>query len=494
MGMSMTGGLGRRLGLALTALLIGSAGRVLAADIAPVYKAPPVATPPAYSWTGAYVGVNAGYGVARDPTTFGENPFGGAEFDALQPHGWLGGAQLGYNWQFAPHWVTGIEADIQASGQTDTICILRCAIGVADSIEQKLPWFGTVRGRLGWASGPLLIYGTGGVAYGREETTANVVDTPAAPLAFSFAHDKTGWAAGGGIEAALAGNWTAKAEYLHLDLGSATDAYSYFGLAFANTQYFRDNIFRLGLNYRFGDPQPTGDAYASAGMPVKAAGGLPYSWSGVYVGLNTGYGIARDPSSYTVAGFQPENESFNLDPAGWLGGAQAGANWQLAHVVLGLETDIQGTSEKASPTCIVVCNLAAPPQLVEATQKMPWFGTLRGRLGWADGPILYYATGGLAYGRVESTLTQTTNILVAPFAATNVLTIDQTRLGWTAGGGIEGRIAGNWTAKAEYLYLDLGSRSGAYLFNFGNGFVTSNAFATDLREHIFRVGVNYKID
>ena len=260
--------------------------------------------------------------------------------------------------------MTGVEADFQGTGQSSSDCLLRCipgAGGVSETFEQRLPWFGTLRGRLGWASGPLLIYGTGGLAYGREETKATVIDG-AVGVINTVAQTRTGWTAGFGIEAALGaalgGNWTAKAEYLHIDLGSRTDIFNLTPfIGFANTQSFRDDVFRLGVNYRPGAPQPVAysGAYAAVGMPNR----IPvYSWSGVYGGFNTGYSTARDQSSLIATGFQPQSESFHLDPAGWFGGGQLGANWQSGHAVLGLETDIQGQSSHVAPSpyCLTTCS------------------------------------------------------------------------------------------------------------------------------------------
>src|SRR5262249_22490897 len=109
----------------------------------------------------------------------------------LSPDGVIGGGQIGYNWQFSPIWVVGIEADIQGSAQKDTrTCVLPCGTGINTvptvvgalfpvnfttySIEQKLQWFGTVRGRLGYTNGPALFYVTGGLAYGEVQTNASV--------------------------------------------------------------------------------------------------------------------------------------------------------------------------------------------------------------------------------------------------------------------------------------------------------------------------------
>src|SRR5712691_2756455 len=174
--------------VALVALTSAHGAR--AADM-PVHKAPPP-----WSWTGFYAGGNAGYGIARDPGTFANQilspafPLTVPRYN-FSPAGVIAGGQVGFNWQFTPHWVGGLEADIQASDQWDNFtCILNClnvpAIGSLNgtTVQQRLPWFGTVRGRVGWTNGR-------------------------------------------GVEHRLTGNWTAKVEYLYMDLGSVAHSFTY---------------------------------------------------------------------------------------------------------------------------------------------------------------------------------------------------------------------------------------------------------------------------
>ena len=142
-----------------------------AADLpvkAPIYKAPVAAI---YDWTGIYVGVNAGLGVGRDLTTINAPPTNFTEISYQSPFGALGGVQAGYNWQ-AGHWVFGVEADIQGADLHDNYtCVSSCLPIRSITFDQRIDWFGTARARLGYASGPVLTYVTGGFAY------ANVKDT-----------------------------------------------------------------------------------------------------------------------------------------------------------------------------------------------------------------------------------------------------------------------------------------------------------------------------
>ncbi len=187
-------------------------------------------------------------------------------FDTI-PEGIIGGVQLGYNRQFSSVWVAGLEADIQGSGQTDQSCVFVCngpsnATPTTGLVEQKLPWFGTLRGRLGFDAGRALVYATGGFAYGRVETNvAQTIVGPATTVATgaSTAGIETGWTVGAGIEAPVARKFTVKAEYLYVDLGSQTVAFGNPGVGgnvlgtpsvTTVTAPLRDNIFRVGVNYR----------------------------------------------------------------------------------------------------------------------------------------------------------------------------------------------------------------------------------------------------
>ena len=191
-----------------------------------------------------------------------------------------------------------------------------------------------------------------------------------------------------------------------------------------------------------------------------------YNWTGFYVGGNIGYSWGRSSDTSTLTNgagavlFTSADKS-NLN--GIVGGGQIGYNWQMQNWVWGLEADIQGTDEKGSRNFaylaapIIGTNFFVPvPVPFTLTQKIDWFGTVRGRVGVLVTPkVLLYATGGLAYGQVNSSETVAT---VVPSAFSN----STTNVGWTVGAGIEGAIGGNWTAKLEYLYVDLGTVSGSY--------------------------------
>jgi outer membrane immunogenic protein len=229
-----TGEMGMRKVLGLVGATLLLAGPALAADLSrppPVYKAPPLA--PVFSWTGWYIGANAGYGwgsgtspvLTPDPGDvlgFGAlAAAGGNVFPSLSPKGFIGGGQIGYDWQVNT-WVLGLVADFQGADikASGTGIFSTPAVTIAESLSEKLNFLGTGRVRLGWAAGNWLFYGSGGVAYGNVESTINVND-PAAGLfvAGSRSETRVGWAAGGGVNYALTPNWIVGVDYLHYDLG-----------------------------------------------------------------------------------------------------------------------------------------------------------------------------------------------------------------------------------------------------------------------------------
>jgi outer membrane immunogenic protein len=181
---------------------------------------------------------------------------------------------------------------------------------------------------------------------------------------------------------------------------------------------------------------------------------------------------------------------------------QLGALRDRNHV--GIEIDIQATGQKGGLDFVCPAGICAAPIIGAAVvpggpitasydQKLTWFGTVRGRAGALVTPtVLAYVTGGLAYGEVKSDLLVSgTNGLVPVSAAFSNTT---TRAGWTAGAGIEGRLGGGWTAKIEYLYIDLGNvPTGPFVTPItslvvGPVAITFNSRVTD---HIARVGINY---
>jgi outer membrane immunogenic protein len=221
-----------------------------------------------------------------------------------------------------------------------------------------------------------------------------------------------------------------------------------------------------------------------------------YNWSGFYFGGNVGWSFGRANTDWTIAGVVAGSTS--NDMTGILGGAQAGYNWQSSSWVFGLEADIQATGQKGSSSLTNSVNTITNPCLPTAScpttttttavlnneEKLPWFGTFRARLGFTPSDRwLIYATGGLAYGEVDSngTLTVAGNSVAA---GTNT-----TSAGWTAGGGVEAALWDNWTGRLEYLYVDLGSFANSFVGIAPFTPITTNSRVTD---NIIRFGLNYR--
>ena len=214
-----------------------------------------LAAPPAYNWTGFYVGVNAGGSFGRNPTTELNATFGTliGSFTLL-PDGFAGGGQIGYNYQFDRNWIVGVEGDFQGMSQSASNCSgLGCTVpgGAYFTVDQKLLWFATARARFGYTNGDWLLYVTGGGAWGEVHNDFRVF-TPL-DAGFDANFNLHGWTAGGGVEKQPGGGWTAKLEYLYLDLGSFTDGGfdPLSGSNFTMTSDVRDHIIRAGLNYKF---------------------------------------------------------------------------------------------------------------------------------------------------------------------------------------------------------------------------------------------------
>ena len=228
-----------------------------------------------------------------------------------------------------------------------------------------------------------------------------------------------------------------------------------------------------------------------------------WNWNGFYIGVNGGYSWGH--ASRDLNFFNPLNGVLiasgtggGRDMNGGLFGGQIGYNWQMSNWVFGIETDAQWTGQKGDTT--ILCPVAGCfPTAVAAgtgvgatlTDKLEWFGTFRGRVGVAVVPsVLLYATGGAAYGSLK------TDLGLAGFTAAGVPvaaagSASSTKFGWTVGGGIETMFAGNWSAKLEYLYMDLGSISNSVVLPTAGGFPLGANVTTRVTDNIFRAGINY---
>jgi outer membrane immunogenic protein len=274
-------------GVTMPTLVAGSA---LAADRVvrpPVNRAPPPVAAPILTWSGFYIGANAGWvgstgnTITNVGTDTGPGGLGAALAIGGIPaaidfgySGFIGGGQIGYNWQISPTWVVGIETDVQGTNAKSTFSsavtpgAVAVTVPVTTNASRELDWLGTFRGRVGvMPVSPLLLYATGGLAYGKRRLGIGVVAPAGNPPANAFnevSSTKAGWTAGGGVEWKFAPNWSVKAEYLYVDLGtnSSTIFYAYdisrppgpFTSSITASVRDRENIVRAGINYTFGGP------------------------------------------------------------------------------------------------------------------------------------------------------------------------------------------------------------------------------------------------
>jgi outer membrane immunogenic protein len=186
-----------------------------AADLSYGQRAPYTVNQPlnAYSWAGPYIGGNLGYA------------WGSVSNSPVKPSGFVGGVQAGYNFQSGP-WVFGVEGDIQATGADDTFAPWKFAN----------PWFGTLRGRAGYTFSNVMFYGTAGLAFG---------ELRAQTFGWTESHTSAGWTIGAGAEVGFAPNWSAKLEYLYIDLST-----SQFAITGVSNGYSA-SVVRAGVNYHF---------------------------------------------------------------------------------------------------------------------------------------------------------------------------------------------------------------------------------------------------
>jgi outer membrane immunogenic protein len=220
--------------------------------------------PPYYpTWTGFYVGVNGGYGWSNNDPVVVNFPTEGivrrVTTYKLEPEGGFGGGQIGYNVQRG-NIVFGVEADFQGAGINDKRSGSTSS-GITETVSGELDdhWFGTIRGRVGYAFGSALIYGTGGFAAGGAQYKIGYTN-PISPGGFlSKDETLTGWVAGAGIEYMVSRAWSVKAEYQHLDLGDIGVSGASTAIAcavplcpFNSSHNVTLDTVRLGINYHLG--------------------------------------------------------------------------------------------------------------------------------------------------------------------------------------------------------------------------------------------------
>jgi outer membrane immunogenic protein len=486
---------------------LGYAGSVAPAAGGMYTKAAVPVTQP-WSWSGFYLGAHAGYAWARDPfnTLIGLDavPLSGVDF-----RGFVGGGQAGANWQ-SGRVVGGLEIDLSGSAIKGSATNVVPGAGFVDQATQtdKIDWFGSARARIGYLVTPgLLLYGTGGPGWARMVSDQETVSTfplrapPVIATSLVTPSWMFGWTAGAGLEARLWNtNWLARVEYLHYDFGSRASSQTFTvsqPIVTSSSGHVTNDLVRAGLSYKLDWPGVAGGGPAT--MPVKAAYASVWSWSGFYIGGNVGYGWGRDPFTTLVTPIglptlvPPVNLS-GVNSQGFVGGFEAGANWQTGSVVGGLEIDLSSTDIRGSSSTAGLIEPGAPIAVTQA-DRFELLGSGRARLGYLVLPsVLLYGTGGLGWTHLDQTVAT-----ITPASAT--ATINSTpswRFGWVAGAGGEARLWNtNWTARLEYLHYDFGN-SGSAFGGFTSGgvpiFIVQSSTSQRLTADVVRTGIGYKFD
>jgi outer membrane immunogenic protein len=271
-------------GTATLAIMASLAGQANAADLpaaAPAYKTAAPVVSPVFNWTGFYAGANAGYGKSanNDGVQFTDFPAGSfantfaigqtPRAISFDPKGVIGGVEAGYNWQSGAL-VLGVEADVSGTGikASGTFVFPGSVLGAPETTtaSSSLDWLATIRGRVGFTPvDRLLIFGTGGVAFGQVNNQMSIVasNPPGFPVFLATLNGnqnstRTGWAAGAGAQYALTNNIFAKLEWLYYDLGTATfstpEVLNGVTQPFGLNSSFKahGNIVRFGVDFRFG--------------------------------------------------------------------------------------------------------------------------------------------------------------------------------------------------------------------------------------------------
>jgi outer membrane immunogenic protein len=241
------------------------------------------------------------------------------------------------------------------------------------------------------------------------------------------------------------------------------------------------------------DREPLAPVYGPPAVVVPV-----FTWTGCYIGVNAGGAWPKSEVTYTQGGaylttFDPADVAFaeslgssTLTPRGFIGGGQAGCNYQASAFVLGIETDVNYLHAKGSFNAAGTLPVAGTPVSATADVSTDWLYTMRGRLGVAVDRGMFFVTGGLAVGNINFNET----FFHGATGSFETGSVSQTKTSWTGGFGLEYALTNAWLAKIEYLYVNLGSVSFSSV-NSANPALTAMHTA-DLKQSIIRVGVNYK--
>jgi outer membrane immunogenic protein len=563
-----------RLGLAVAASALAGAGCFPMSHVAHAGDPPPAV----FNWSGLYIGVHVGggwrTGTVDDPysANFNMASVTGDPVRDLNGGNFFGGGQVGWNIQsgalvFGPE--LSISSGVRASradtvvgitgngAQTETLTSTR-------TWNSALDWSATATMRLGYAWDRWLLYGKGGAAVTRmnyslldQTLLTNTSEAPFPPRLqvrygqglFAGNDARVGWTLGAGLEWAFWGNWSASVEYDYADFGersvatrgATTTVFAQTGaptVVSAPSASFvivpimeRLQTVRFGVNYRF-------NSEAGTAARTDIAAPAAFNWSGAYLGAHAGWGRStatiNDPFSANgiLSGtLATTNDPVrDVDGGGFLGGGQAGWNYQVRQFVVGSELSLSGSKIHGSRTDTIagsrVINensrfafLGSATDTRSWTTEIDWRATATARVGHAWDRWLIYGKGGLAAAQMRYSLhDQALSTAAAPppfppvafqtLASTGVFTGNDTRVGWTLGAGLEWAFWDRWSASVEYNYADFGQRSVAMRGSTGSVFTqtispappfvssitSTTAVPITERLQTVRVGVNYRFN
>jgi outer membrane immunogenic protein len=373
---------------AVLAMTVAISGPLSAADMPVKGYAP---APALFNWTGWYLGGHLGYGTSKFASEISQ-----AGDPQNNKHGYVGGLQLGYNYQTG-NIVWGIEADMSGAGFSTAIS--------NNAFHTDL--LASIRGRLGIAFDRTLIYATGGFAH----VSGRAVSSDAVAIS-KFNKNRPVW--GGGIQWAATNNLSYRLEFLDYVGSQAIGGEDEGGNKLKDTR-----VLRIGLDYKFGgDPWGKGPVVAG-GMPVKGYAPAVFNWTGWYLGGHLGYGASKFASEISEPGADRKGK-------GAVGGLQLGYNIQTGNIVWGIEGDISGAGLGTA--------------ISDNAFKTDLLASIRGRLGIAFDRTLVYATGG--WSHVAGQLTSST-------AGLNPFKFHKNRP--VVGGGIEYAATPNLIYRIEFL-------------------------------------------
>ena len=523
----------------LVALSVAASSSVFAGDL--LTKAPPPVVP-TYDWSGIYVGGHLGGGwqstTFQDPSattavliccSFVGGLGAGDTAPSATASAFLGGVQTGWNYQI-DRLVVGADfdwSDTSLKGNSSAVipgAVAGAANAAAEKFSAHTDWTATATATAGITNDRWLLYSKAGLAFARE-TYSLAVQGPGGATFASTANDtRSGWIVGAGLAWAYSSNWSAKIEYDYLNF--PTKPVDFSGIVAGQPTTFNTNNnqniseLKLGINYKFAPSLVAGDAAGASGHrgapQIEAV-----NWTGFYVGGHVGSGwqntAFQDPSASSAISIcceplgllQSGSAASSSSGSAFLGGLQAGWNYQIKKLVIGADFDWSGTSLNGTSAGVIPAAPGGFPASETFGVRTDWTATATATAGIADDRWLLYSKAGLALAHDRYSLAVNgANVCFAggctgvPFSfASNA---SDTRLGWTLGTGLAWAYSNNWSVKIEYDYLDFPTK--AVDFNgiiqnalggppVNNGPLTgASTFNTNNSQHIseFKVGLNYK--